>query len=42
MRTAFIARPNEYGPGKGERAAEVPVDVSVGSLIELADALDCA
>jgi len=42
MRTAFIARPNEYGPGKGERAAEVPVDVSVGSLIELADALACA
>jgi 2-haloacid dehalogenase len=41
LRTAFIARPNEYGPGKGERAAEVPVDVSAGSLVELADALAC-
>jgi 2-haloacid dehalogenase len=42
LRTAFIARPNENGPGKGERAAEVPVDVSAGSLLELADALGCA
>lgn len=42
LRTAFIARPDENGPGTGERAAKVPVDVSAGSLMELADALDCA
>ena len=36
LRTAFIARPNEYGPGKGEARASVPVDVSAESLIELA------
>ena len=40
--TAFIARPNEFGPGKGESSASVPVDISVGSLTELADALGCA
>jgi len=42
LRTAFIARPDENGPGKGERAASVPVDVSASSLVELADALACA
>jgi len=42
LRTAFVARPDEYGPGKGERVASVPVDVSSGSLVELADALACA
>ena len=41
LRTAFVARPDEHGPGKGERAATVPVDVSAASLMELADALDC-
>ena len=41
LRTAFIARPDEFGPGKGERAAEVPVDVSAANLVELADALGC-
>ena len=41
LRTAFIARPYENGPGEGERAAGVPVDVSAGSLMELADVLDC-
>ena len=41
LRTAFVARPDEYGPGKGERAAEVAVDVSAGSLVELADVLGC-
>jgi 2-haloacid dehalogenase len=42
LRTAFIARPDEFGPGKGERAANVPVDASAASLVELADVLGCA
>jgi 2-haloacid dehalogenase len=36
LRTAFIARPNEHGPGKGERRASIPVDVSATSVLELA------
>lgn len=39
LRTAFIARPDEYGPGKGERAASGPVDLSASGLTELADRL---
>jgi 2-haloacid dehalogenase len=39
LRTAFIARPDEKGPGLGEHAASVPVDVSAAGLIELADRL---
>ena len=39
FRTAFIARPDEYGPGKGERAANVPVDLAASSLTALADRL---
>ena len=42
MRTAFIARPDEYGAGKGESRASVPVDISAGSLTDLADRLGCA
>lgn len=42
LRTAFVARPDEDGPGKGERAAAGPVDLSVTSLVELADRLGCA
>jgi 2-haloacid dehalogenase len=42
LRTAFIARPDEHGPGRGETHASGPVDVSTGSLLELADALGCA
>jgi 2-haloacid dehalogenase len=42
LRTAFIARPDEHGPGRGEPAASVPVDLSVSSLTELADRLGCA
>lgn len=41
MRTAFIARPDEHGPGRGESAATTPVDLSAGSLTELADLLGC-
>ena len=37
--TAHIARPDEKGPGKGEAAPSAPVDVAVGSLMELADRL---
>lgn len=42
LRTAFIARPDEHGPGKGEREASVPVDHSAASVLELADQLGCA
>jgi len=40
LRTAHVARPNEHGPGRGEPAPTVPVDVAVKSLEELADRLD--
>jgi 2-haloacid dehalogenase len=36
LRTAFIARPDEHGPGRGEACASVPVDVSAASLVDLA------
>jgi 2-haloacid dehalogenase len=42
LRTAFVARPDEHGPGKGELRASVPVDVSAPSLIALADRLGCS
>jgi len=42
LRTAFVARPDERGPGKGEVRASVPVDLSIGNLAELADRLGCA
>lgn len=41
LRTAFIARPNERGPGKGESQASVAVDVSADSIMSLADQLGC-
>jgi len=41
LRTAFIARPDEHGPGTGERSASVPVDHSASSLVALADQLGC-
>jgi 2-haloacid dehalogenase len=41
LRTAFVARPHEFGPGKGEAKPSVPVDASVPSLIALADRLGC-
>jgi 2-haloacid dehalogenase len=40
LRTAFIARPDER-PGKSERAAKVPVDISANGLVELAERLGC-
>ena len=39
LRTAFIARPDEFGPGKGESRASAPVDFSANSLTALADRL---
>jgi 2-haloacid dehalogenase len=39
LRTAHIARPNEYGPGTGEPAPKVPVDYAAVSLEELAGKL---
>jgi len=41
LHTAFVARPDEDGPGKGERAAAGPVDWSATSLLDLADRLGC-
>jgi 2-haloacid dehalogenase len=41
LRTAFIARPDEHGPGIGETVASVPVDLSADGLTALADRLDC-
>ncbi|HSN19840.1 MAG TPA: haloacid dehalogenase type II [Usitatibacter sp.] len=40
LRTAFIARPDEAGPGRGESRASVPVDVSAAGLVELAALLE--
>jgi 2-haloacid dehalogenase len=42
LRTAFIARPDENGPGKGETAATGTVDLSVASVTALANRLGCA
>jgi 2-haloacid dehalogenase len=39
LRTAFIARPDENGPGKGESRANVPVDISADSVTALAEKL---
>jgi 2-haloacid dehalogenase len=39
LRTAFVARPNEHGPGKGESAPAVPVDVVAADFGDLASQL---
>jgi 2-haloacid dehalogenase len=39
LRTAHVARPNEAGPGKGEKAPSIKVDVAGGSLEEIAEKL---
>ena len=39
LRTAHIARPDEYGPGTGETKPTVAVDFAATSLLTLADAL---
>ena len=40
LQTAFIARPDEKGAGKGESKASVPVNLSAPGLQALADLLD--
>ena len=39
LRTGHIARPNEHGPGQGEAAPTVPVDVAGANLENLASKL---
>ena len=39
LRTAFIERPNEFGPGRGDRLGTATVDHAVTSITALADAL---
>lgn len=39
LRTGHVARPNEHGPGTGERAPTVPVDVAGRDLADLAGQL---
>ena len=39
LRTAFVARADEHGPGRGESASSVPVDLSAPNLGALADRL---
>lgn len=41
LRTAFIARPDEQGAGRGERQAACAVDASADSLTDLARQLCC-
>lgn len=42
LRTAHIARPDEHGPGIGERGPTVAVDVAAADLAALADRLIAA
>ncbi len=39
LRTAHVARPNEYGPGKGEASPGMVVDWAAADLMGLADQL---
>ena len=41
LRTAHIARPDEYGPGTGETAPTMKVDYAAKNLADLADRLGC-
>lgn len=42
LRTAFVARPSEHGPGQGsDQRAEHPFDVVADSFVDLADKLGC-
>jgi 2-haloacid dehalogenase len=40
LRTGHVARPNEHGPGTGERSPTVPVDVAGSDLADVAYQLD--
>ena len=43
LRTAFVARPTEYGPHQSkDLGAEQPWDVVAGDFGQLADAMGCA
>jgi 2-haloacid dehalogenase len=42
LKTAFIARPDEHGPGLGESVAKTPMDFSARDLLDLATQLGCA
>jgi 2-haloacid dehalogenase len=42
LKTAFIARPDEHGPGLGESVAKSPMDYSASDLLDLATQLGCA
>lgn len=39
LRTAFVRRPNEFGPGKGEIVPECSVDIIADDLLDLATQL---
>lgn len=39
MRTAYVARPLEYGPGRQPEEKSISFDYDVSDFIELADAL---
>lgn len=39
LRTAHVARPDEFGPGTGEKGPTVPVDVAAASFDDLATKL---
>jgi 2-haloacid dehalogenase len=40
LRTAHVARPDEHGPGTGEAAPKVPVDIAAANFEELAEKLN--
>jgi 2-haloacid dehalogenase len=39
LHTAHVARPNEKGPGRGETAPSIAVDIAAGNLEDLAGQL---
>ena len=39
LKTAHVARPDEFGPATGEQGPQVPVDIAATSLEDLADKL---
>lgn len=41
LRTAHVARPNEHGEGRGERAPDGPVEIAAADLLDLAQKLGC-
>ncbi|MEO8537204.1 MAG: haloacid dehalogenase type II [Betaproteobacteria bacterium] len=42
LRTAFVARPDEFGPGRGDELSNTRVDIAATDLCDLADRLDAA